>query len=112
MKKIDCIIRPSKLDEVKDALYEAGVKGMTVSNVMGCGAQRGMRESYRGSTYAVNLIPKIKIEVVVADDILDQAVSIIMDKAHTGSLGDGKLFVCEVERVIRIRTGESGESAL
>lgn len=112
MKKIECIIRPSKLDDIKDALYEAGIKGMTVSNVMGCGAQRGMKESYRGNTYAVNLIPKVKIEVIVVDDILGKAVSIILDKAHTGNLGDGKLFIYHVEDAIRIRTGESGESAL
>lgn len=112
MKKIECIIRPSKLDDVKDALNEAGIKGLTVTNVIGCGLQRGTKEYYRGSSYTVNLIPKIKIEVVVVDNVLEKAISIITSKARTGNLGDGKLFIYDVADAIRIRTGESGESAL
>lgn len=112
MKKIECIIRPSKLDDVKDALDDAGIKGLTVTNVIGCGLQRGIKEYYRGSSYTVNLIPKIKIEVVVVDSVLEKAISIITTTARTGNLGDGKLFIYDVANAIRIRTGESGESAL
>ncbi|ATW28468.1 P-II family nitrogen regulator [Candidatus Formimonas warabiya] len=112
MKKIECIMRPSKLDDVKDALDQAGIKGMTVTNVIGCGLQRGIKESYRGNSYSVNLIPKIKIEVVVIDAVLEKAISIITAKAGTGNLGDGKIFIYDVLDAIRIRTGESGDSAL
>jgi len=112
MKKIECIIRPSKLDDVKDALDEAGIKGLTVTNVMGCGLQRGVKEYYRGSSYTVNLIPKIRIEVVLVDNVLEKAISIITSTARTGELGDGKIFIYDVTDAIRIRTGESGENAL
>lgn len=112
MKKIECIIRPSKLDDVKDALNEAGIKGMTVTNVIGYGSQRGIKELYRGSSYTVNFIPKIKIEIVVIDELMEKAISIITGKAHTGNLGDGKIFIYDVADAIRIRTGESGKSAL
>ncbi|MEL7567339.1 MAG: P-II family nitrogen regulator [Dehalobacterium sp.] len=112
MKKIECIIRPSKLDDVKEALDKAGIKGMTVTNVIGCGLQRGVKEYYRGSSYTVNLIPKIKIEVVLVDNLLEKAISTITSTARTGELGDGKLFIYDVADAIRIRTGESGENAL
>jgi len=112
MKKIECIIRPSKLEEVKEALGEFGIQGMTVTNVIGCGMQKGKTEVYRGSIYTVNLLPKIKIEVIVANDVVDNVVSIISDKARTGEIGDGKIFIYDVENAIRIRTGETGTSAI
>lgn len=112
MKKIECIIRPAKLEEVKEALGKFGVKGMTVTNVIGCGLQQGKTEVYRGSTYTINLLPKTKLEIVVRDESLDKVVEIITQTARTGDIGDGKIFVYDMVDAIRIRTGESGESAI
>ncbi len=112
MKKIEAVIKPFKLDEVREALSEIGVNGLTVTEVKGFGRQKGHTELYRGAEYVVDFLPKIKIELVVADGILDHAVDAIIKAAHTGKIGDGKIFVTSVEQVIRIRTGETGESAL
>ena len=112
MKKIEAIIKPFKLEEVKDALGEIGVEGMTVSEVKGFGRQKGHTEIYRGSEYTVDFLPKIKLEIVVSDDRLDSAVSAIIKSAKTGKIGDGKVFVSTIEEAIRIRTEEKGESAV
>jgi nitrogen regulatory protein P-II 1 len=112
MKKIEAIIRPTKLDEVKVALDEFGVVGLTVTDVRGYGAQRGHTERYRGNTYVVNLLPKIKIELVVSDENYEAVIKIVEKAAHTGEVGDGKIFVEDVDRAIRIRTGEEGDLAL
>ena len=112
MKKVEAIIKPFKLDEVKDALNSIGINGMTVTEVKGFGRQKGHVEVYRGTEYEVNFIPKIKIEVVIPDSIIDKVISTIMDKAKTGNIGDGKIFIYSLEDVIRIRTGEKGESAI
>jgi nitrogen regulatory protein P-II 1 len=112
MQKIEAIIRPIRLDQVKQALEDIGVVGMTVTDVRGYGHQRGHTEKYRGNTYVVNLLPKIKLEVVLADHLADEALAVIEDAARTGEIGDGKIFISPVERAIRIRTGEEGESAL
>jgi nitrogen regulatory protein P-II 1 len=112
MKKIEAIIKPFKLDEVKDALNEIGIQGMTVSEVKGFGRQKGHVELYRGAEYDVSFIPKVKLEVVVPNDLLDKVVTVIEAKAKTGKIGDGKIFVYNLENVIRIRTGEKGEAAI
>ncbi len=112
MKKIEAIIKPFKLDEVKDALNTIGIKGMTVTEVRGFGRQKGHVELYRGAEYDISFIPKVKIEAVVADDAVEKAVSTIREKAGTGKIGDGKIFVHHVEQVVRIRTGERGEMAI
>ena len=112
MKKIEAIIRPFKLEEVKDALAEVGVVGMSVSEVKGCGRQKGHTEIYRGSEYTVDFLPKVKIETVVADGTVDDAIAAITKAAATGKIGDGKIFVQPIEQAIRIRTGESGEEAV
>ncbi|HEV2329406.1 MAG TPA: P-II family nitrogen regulator [Verrucomicrobiae bacterium] len=112
MKKIDAIIKPFKLEEVKDALSEIGIEGMTVSEVKGFGRQKGHTEIYRGSEYTVDFLPKIKIELVVADNQKDAAVAAIIKAAKTGKIGDGKVFVSLVEEAVRIRTEEKGESAV
>jgi nitrogen regulatory protein P-II 1 len=112
MKKIEAVIKPFKLDEVKDALNEIGVQGMTVTEVKGFGRQKGHTELYRGAEYVVDFIPKIKIEIVTSDDLAPKVVSSIEKAAKTGKIGDGKIFVYSIENVIRIRTGESGESAV
>lgn len=112
MKKIECVIRPIKIDEVKEALNSLGVIGMTVTDVRGYGRQRGRAEKYRGNTYVVNLLPKVKIEIVVADDRAEEVVEVALEAARTGEIGDGKIFVSDVEMAVRIRTGERGESAL
>ncbi len=112
MKKIEAIIKPFKLDEVKDALNAIGVQGMTVTEVKGFGRQKGQVELYRGAEYDIAFVPKVKIEVVVADSIADKAVSTIQEKSKTGKIGDGKIFISKLEEVIRIRTGEKGESAI
>ena len=112
MKKIECIIRPEKLDEVKEALNEAGILGMTVTDVLGCGRQKGRKEVYRGVEYTLNLLPKIKIETVVNDEDIEKIVKIIIDTAKTGLIGDGKIFVSTIDNAIRIRTGETGQDAL
>jgi nitrogen regulatory protein PII len=112
MKKIDAIIKPFKLDEVKEALASVGVQGLTISEVKGFGRQKGHTEIYRGSEYTVDFLPKIRIEVVVADSLKQQAVEAIVRAARTGKIGDGKVFVSNVESAIRIRTEESGEEAV
>jgi nitrogen regulatory protein P-II 1 len=112
MKKIEAVIKPFKLDEVKEKLAEVGVKGMTVAEVRGFGRQKGHTEIYRGAEYVVDFIPKIKIEVVVADETVADVIKAIREAAFTGKIGDGKIFVTPVEECIRIRTGESGEQAL
>ncbi len=112
MKKIECVIRPMKIDEVKAALEAIGIVGMTVADVRGYGKQRGRTEKYRGNTYVVNLLPKVKIEIVVPDDRAKEVVEIALEAAHTGEVGDGKIFVSHVEEAVRIRTGERGEAAL
>ncbi len=112
MKKIEAIIKPFKLDEVKDALNALGVQGMTVTEVKGFGRQKGHIELYRGAEYDIAFIPKVKIEAVVADGMVEKAVSTIQEKAKTGKIGDGKIFVCSMEQAIRIRTGETGETAI
>jgi nitrogen regulatory protein P-II 1 len=112
MKKIEAIIRPHKLDEVREALLEAGFRGMTISEVKGVGRQKGHTEVYRGSEYKVDFLPKVKIELVVTDDRLEAALAIIVKGAKTGQVGDGKIFVMPAEDVIRVRTEESGEDAL
>ncbi len=112
MRLIKAIIKPFKLDEVRDALNEVGVQGMTVSEVKGYGRQKGHTELYRGAEYVVDLLPKVKLEVVVPDDLVATAVNAISQAASTGRIGDGKIFVVPVEDAIRIRTGERGESAL
>ncbi|WP_039767372.1 P-II family nitrogen regulator [Caldicellulosiruptor sp. F32] len=112
MKKIECIIRPEKLEEVKDALNQLGIKGMTVSQVMGCGLQKGKTEYYRGVEININLLPKIKIELIVKDSEVDRIVDTIIKVARSGRIGDGKIFIYNVENAVRIRTGEKGESAI
>jgi nitrogen regulatory protein P-II 1 len=112
MKKIEAIIKPFKLDDVKEALTEIGVIGMTVTEVRGFGRQKGHTELYRGSEYTVDFLPKVKIEVVVADHVADKVVSTIVAAAKTGSIGDGKVFVLPIDESIRIRTGETGEGAV
>jgi nitrogen regulatory protein P-II 1 len=112
LKKIDAIIKPFKLDEVKEALNEIGIQGITVSEVKGFGRQKGHTELYRGAEYVVDFIPKIKLEIIVADDILAKVVEAIEKSAKTGRIGDGKIFVTPVDEVVRIRTGETGEEAL
>ncbi|MDL5046166.1 P-II family nitrogen regulator [Oscillatoria amoena NRMC-F 0135] len=112
MKKIESIIKPFKLDEVKAALSELGIEGMTVSEVKGFGRQKGHTEIYRGSEYTVDFLPKVKIEVVVVDDIVEKAVEAIIKAAQTGKIGDGKVFVLPVEQAIRIRTEEKGDKAI
>lgn len=109
MKKVEAIIKPFKLDDVRESLAEIGITGMTVSEVKGFGRQKGHTELYRGAEYMVDFLPKVKIELVIQDEQLDQALEVIVDTARTGKIGDGKIFVTEVERVIRIRTGEENE---
>ena len=112
MKLIVAIIKPFKLDEVREELADVGVNGLTVTEVKGFGRQKGHTELYRGAEYVVDFLPKLKIEAVVADDILEQAIEAIRKAAYTGKIGDGKIFVYEVEQAIRIRTGEMGEDAV
>ena len=112
MKYIIAVIKPFKLDEVREALADVGVNGLTVTEVKGFGRQKGHTELYRGAEYVVDFLPKLKIEAVVADDILEQATEAIRKAAYTGKIGDGKIFVYEVEQAIRIRTGEMGEDAV
>lgn len=112
MKKVEAIIKPFKLEEVKDALHEVGIEGMTVSEVKGFGRQKGHTEIYRGSEYTVDFLPKIKIEIVLGDDKIDEAVTAISKGAKTGKIGDGKVFVLPVEDAVRIRTDEKGEEAV
>ena len=112
MKKIEAIIKPFKLDEVREALSEVGVTGLTITEVKGFGRQKGHTELYRGAEYVVDFLPKIKIEIIVTDDTLTLAIDAIIKAAHTGKIGDGKIFVTTVEQVIRIRTGEQGPEAI
>jgi nitrogen regulatory protein P-II 1 len=112
MKKIEAVIKPFKLDEVREALAEIGVSGLTVTEVRGFGRQKGHTELYRGAEYVVDFLPKMKVEVVVASEQSAQAVDAIIKAAHTGKIGDGKIFVYPVEQVVRIRTGETNESAI
>jgi nitrogen regulatory protein P-II 1 len=112
MKKIEAIIKPFKLDEVKDALVEIGIGGITVTDVRGLGQQKGHTEIYRGTEYVIDFLPKVKIEVVVKDEDVEKVIETIMKTAQTGRVGDGKIFVIPVEEVVRIRTGERGEQAI
>jgi len=112
MKKIDAIVKPFKLDEVKEALHAIGIQGMTVTEVKGFGRQKGHTELYRGAEYVVDFLPKIKVEIVVGDDMADKVVEAVSGAANTGRIGDGKIFVQPVEEVIRIRTGERGGDAV
>jgi nitrogen regulatory protein P-II 1 len=112
MKKIEAIIKPFKLDEVREALSALGVTGLTVTEVKGFGRQKGHTELYRGAEYVVDFLPKVKVELVVADSLVDQSMEAIVNAARTGKIGDGKIFVSSVEQVVRIRTGETGEAAI
>ena len=112
MKKIEAIIKPFKLDEVKEALNEVGVSGLTVIEAKGFGRQKGHTELYRGAEYVVDFLPKVKLEFVVDDEILDQVIETIQKTAHTGRIGDGKIFISHIEEIVRIRTGEKGSDAL
>ncbi|MDD9875905.1 MAG: P-II family nitrogen regulator [Magnetovibrio sp.] len=112
MKKIEAIIKPFKLDEVKEALHEVGLQGITVLEAKGFGRQKGHTELYRGAEYVVDFLPKVKIEIVVEDDMLERAVEAIQTAAHTGRIGDGKIFIVPVEEAIRVRTGERGREAI
>ncbi len=112
MKKIEAIIKPFKFDDVREALSGIGVTGMTISEVKGFGRQKGHTESYRGAEYVVDFLPKVKIEIFLADELVDTCIETLSKAAHTGRIGDGKIFISPVERVIRIRTGEEGKSAI
>ena len=112
MKKIEAIIKPFKLDEVREALSEIGVTGLTVTEVKGFGRQKGHTELYRGAEYVVDFLPKVKVEVIIGDSLVERAIEAIVKAARTGKIGDGKIFVTSVEQVVRIRTGESGEAAV
>jgi len=112
MKKIEAIIKPFKLDDVREALSDIGVNGMTASEVKGFGRQKGHTELYRGAEYVIDFLPKVKVEIVIADEQVDSSIEAITSAAHTGKIGDGKIFVSDVARVIRIRTGEEGDAAI
>ncbi len=112
MKKIEAVIRPHKLEEVKEALIEAGIKGMTIMEIRGIGRQKGQTEIYRGSEYQIDFVPKIMLMIIVPDSQLEKAISLIVANAKTGQVGDGKIFVSSIDEVIRVRTEEAGESAL
>jgi nitrogen regulatory protein P-II 1 len=112
MKKVEAIIKPFKLDEVRESLSEIGVSGLTVTEVKGFGRQKGHTELYRGAEYVVDFLPKVKVEVIIADAMVERAIEAIVKAARTGKIGDGKIFVTTVEQVVRIRTGESGEAAV
>jgi nitrogen regulatory protein P-II 1 len=112
MKKVEAVIKPFKLDEVKEALHEVGIQGITVSEAKGFGRQKGHTELYRGAEYVVDFLPKVKIEIVMDDALVERAVEAIQQAAHTGRIGDGKIFVTSIEEVIRIRTGERGSDAI
>ncbi|MFA9460616.1 P-II family nitrogen regulator [Thiohalorhabdus methylotrophus] len=112
MKKIEAIIKPFKLDDVREALSEMGIAGLTVTEVKGFGRQKGHTELYRGAEYVVDFLPKVKIEVVLSEDMVDRAIEAIMESARSGKIGDGKIFVTPVERIVRIRTGEENDNAI
>ncbi|MHB1127826.1 MAG: P-II family nitrogen regulator [Bacillota bacterium] len=112
MKKIEAIVRPNKMDAIKEALGKFGIHGMNVAEVVGCGLQKGKKEVYRGTEYTIDLLPKIKIEIVIADQWVDEVIRLIISASRTGEIGDGKIFIYDVENAVRIRTGESGEAAI
>jgi len=112
MKKVEAIIKPFKLDEVKDALHEVGIKGITVTEAKGFGRQKGHTELYRGAEYVVDFLPKVKLEIVMEDNLVERAVEAIQQAAHTGRIGDGKIFVSSIDEAVRIRTGERGGDAI
>ncbi|HEX2939208.1 MAG TPA: P-II family nitrogen regulator [Ruminiclostridium sp.] len=112
MKKIEAIIRPGKLEEIKDALAKFNIKGLTITQVMGCGHQKGITEVYRGAVIELKLLQKLKVEIVTTDEKVDEIVKVLSETAKTGEIGDGKIFIYNIEDVIRIRTGERGESAI
>jgi nitrogen regulatory protein P-II 1 len=112
MKKIECIIRPGKLDDVNIALNKYGIRGMTVSQVMGCGLSKGRKEFFRGTSFDIKLLPKIKLEIVVTDKDVDNIVEIVKETAYTGEIGDGKIFISTIDNAIRIRTGEDKDDAI
>jgi nitrogen regulatory protein P-II 1 len=112
MKRIEAIIKPFKLEDVKDALAEIGIEGMTVSEVKGYGRQKGHSELYRGAEYVVDFLPKIKMEMIVAENMVEQVTEVVVEAARTGKIGDGKIFVSDIEKIIRIRTGETDEEAI
>ncbi len=112
MKKIEAVIKPFKLDEVKDELNKIGVSGLTVSEVKGYGRQKGHTELYRGAEYAIDFLPKIKIELIISDDLVNDVIDVIKNKAHTGRIGDGKIFISSIDDIVRIRTGETGKKAI
>ena len=112
MVKIEAIVRPGVLEDIKDGLAKSGIHGMTVSQVMGCGLQKGRKEVYRGTEYSINLLPKVKIEIVLNDKDVDDVIGLIANSARTGEIGDGKIFITKIEDAIRIRTGEKGDAAL
>ena len=112
MKKVEAIIKPFKLDDVREALSEIGITGMTATEVKGFGRQKGHTELYRGAEYVIDFLPKVKIEVVIAERMVDQCIEVITNAARTGKIGDGKIFVSSIERTVRIRTGEEGEDAI
>jgi len=112
MKRIEAIIKPFKLEDVKDALAEIGIEGMTVSEVKGYGRQKGHSELYRGAEYVVDFLPKIRMEMIVAENMVDQVIEVVVEAARTGKIGDGKIFVSDIEKIIRIRTGETDEEAI
>ena len=112
MKFIIAVIQPFKLDDVREALAELGIQGMTTTEVRGFGRQKGHKEIYRGSEYSINYVPKIKLEIAVPDDLADRAAEVVRESAHTGNIGDGKIFILDLESAVRVRTGESGTEAL
>ncbi|MDX1764317.1 MAG: P-II family nitrogen regulator [bacterium] len=112
MKKVECIIQPGRLDEVREGLTEIGVTGLTVTEVKGYGRQKGHTEMYRGSEYTIDFVPKVKMDVVVTEDLVDKVIDVVTEKARSGRIGDGKIFVIPVEETIRIRTGERGKEAV
>lgn len=112
MKKVECIIQPGRLDEVREGLTEIGISGLTVTEVKGYGRQKGHTELYRGSEYTIDFIPKVKLEIVVSEDLVDQIIEKVIEKARTGRIGDGKIFVIPIEDVVRVRTGERGKEAI
>ena len=112
MKKIQAIVRPTRFDQIKEAMCKFNVNGMTVTEVNGCGLQKGKTEVYRGTEYTIDLLPKVKIELVVSDTVVDEVIKVIIEAGRTGEIGDGKVFVYPLENAVRIRTGESGEAAI
>lgn len=112
MTKIECILRPGKLENIKEAIGKCGIHGMTVTQVIGCGLQKGRTEVYRGTEYSINLLPKIKVEMVIPDKDVEEILKVITEAARTGEIGDGKIFTHKIDNAVRIRTGETGESAI